>query len=65
MKEEMELSAPLSAKRERREDDDDESRRGRKLEKEKASANKDTDKEPFVDDTKFTVDLFKSTFNKL
>jgi ribosomal protein S8E len=57
-------SPPLS-KRGRREDDDDESRRRKKLEKGKEPAAKDADEEPLFDDTKFAIELLKSTFRKL
>jgi SOS response regulatory protein OraA/RecX len=35
------------------------------LEKGKEPVTKDTDEEPFFDDTKFAVDLLKSAFRKL
>jgi hypothetical protein len=47
------------------EDDDDESRRQKKLEKGKEPAAKDTDEESLFDDTKFAVELLRSTFRKL
>jgi hypothetical protein len=52
----MASSAPFPAKRGWREDDDDESRCRKKLQKGKEPTTKDADEEPFVDDTKFTVD---------
>jgi hypothetical protein len=64
-KEEMVSRGPPLAKRGRREDDDDESRHQRKLEKGKQPATKDVDEDPFFSDTKFVVDLLKSTFKKL
>jgi hypothetical protein len=52
-------------KRGQREDDDDRSRRRKKLEKGKEPMTKDTDKEPFFDDTKYVISLLRSTFRKL
>jgi hypothetical protein len=46
-------------------DNDDESRRQKKLEKGKEPAAKDTDEEPLFDDTKFVIELLRSTFRKL
>jgi hypothetical protein len=57
--------SPPPSKRGRREDDDDESHRRKKLEKGKEPAAKDADEEPLFDDTKFAVQLLRSTFKKL
>jgi hypothetical protein len=56
---------PPPSKRGRREDDNDESRCWKKLEKGKEPAAKDVDEEPLFDDTKFVVELLRSTFRKL
>jgi hypothetical protein len=56
---------PPPSKRGRREDNDDESRCRKKFEKGKESAAKDADEEPLFDDTKFAVELLRSTFRKL
>jgi hypothetical protein len=56
---------PPPSKRGRREDDNDESRCWKKLEKGKEPAAKDVDEEPLLDDTKFVVELLRSTFRKL
>jgi hypothetical protein len=56
---------PPPSKRGRREDDNDESRCWKKLEKGKEPAAKDVDEEPLFDDTKFAVELLRSTFRKL
>jgi hypothetical protein len=61
----MASRSPPSSKRGRREDDDDESRRRKKLEKGKEPTTKDAEEEPFLDDTKFAVELLRSTFRKL
>jgi hypothetical protein len=61
----MASSAPSPAKWGRREDDNDESHCRRKLEKGKELVTKDADEDPFVDDTKFVVDLLRSAFSKL
>jgi hypothetical protein len=61
----MALRIPSLPKHGRREDDDNESRRRKKLEKGKEPATKDADEELFFDDTKFAVDLLRSTFRKL
>jgi hypothetical protein len=65
MKEEMALRGPPPVKWRRREGDDDESHRRRKLEKGKEPTTKGADDKPFFDDTKFAVDLLKSTSRKL
>jgi hypothetical protein len=62
-KEKMASRGPPPAKQRRREDDD-ESRCRRKLKKGKEPATKDTDEELFFNDTKFTVDMLRSTFRK-
>jgi hypothetical protein len=61
----MASKSPPPSKQGRREDDDDESRRRKKLEKGKEPTTKDADKEPLYDDTKFAVELLRSTFRKL
>jgi hypothetical protein len=53
------------SKWERREDDNDESRRQKKLEKGKEPADMVADEEPLFDDTKFAVELLRSTFREL
>jgi hypothetical protein len=60
----MASRSPPPSKRGRREDDNNESRYQKKLEKGKKPATKDTDKEPFFNDTKFAVDRLKSAFRK-
>jgi hypothetical protein len=55
---------PPPGKEGRREDDDDESRRWRKLEKGMEPATNYADEEPFFNDTKFAIDLPRSTFRK-
>jgi hypothetical protein len=57
--------SPPPSKWGRREEDDDETRRQNKLEKGKEPAAKDADEEPLFNDTKFVVELLKSTFRKL
>jgi hypothetical protein len=49
----------------RREDDDDKSHCRKKLDKGKEPAAKEADEEPLFDDTKFAVELLRSTFRKL
>jgi hypothetical protein len=61
----MASRSPPPSNGRRREDDDDKRRRQKKLEKGKEPAAKDADKEPLFDDTKFTVELLRSTFRKL
>jgi hypothetical protein len=61
----MASRSPPPSKRGRREDDDDEIRRRKKLEKGKEPATKDTNEEPLLDDTKFTVELLRIDFRKL
>jgi hypothetical protein len=56
-------SPPLS-KQGRREDDNDESRSRKKLENGKEPVTKGADEESFFDDTKFVVELLRSTFRK-
>jgi hypothetical protein len=56
------LRSPPPSKQGRREDDDDKSRHRRMLEKWKDPVTKDANEELFFDDTKFAVDLLKSTF---
>jgi hypothetical protein len=63
--EKMASRSPPLSKWGRREDDDNKSRHRKKLEKGKEPAAKDADEEPLFDDTKFTVQLFRSTFRKL
>jgi hypothetical protein len=64
-KEEMASRSPPPSKWGQNEDDNDESRHRKKLEKGKEPAPKDADEEPLFDDTKFAVDLLRSTFRKL
>jgi hypothetical protein len=62
----MASRASSLAKQGRRLDNDDKSRRWRKFDKRKEPATKkDTDEEPFGDDTKFVVHQLKSAFRKL
>jgi hypothetical protein len=61
----MASRSPPPSKQGRREDNDDESRCCKKLEKGKEPAAKDADEEPLFDDTKFAVELLRSTFRKL
>jgi hypothetical protein len=61
----MGSSASSPVKRGRKEDDDDESCHRRKLEKRMEPVTKDTDEEPFVNKTKFVIDLLRSAFRKL
>jgi hypothetical protein len=61
----MASRSPPPSKRRRREDDDDKSRCRKKLEKRKEPVSKDADDEPLFDDTKFAVELLRSSFRKL
>jgi hypothetical protein len=61
----MASRSPPPSMRGRREDDNDENHHRKKLEKGKELTTKDTDEEPFFDNTKFSVDLLRSTFRKL
>jgi hypothetical protein len=61
----MASRSPPPSKRRRREDDDDKSRCRKKLEKGKEPVSKDADDEPLFDDTKFAVELLRSSFRKL
>jgi hypothetical protein len=61
----MASRSPPPSKQRRREDDNDESRRRKKLEKGKEPTAKDADEELLFDNTKFAVELLRSTFRKL
>jgi hypothetical protein len=61
----MASRSPQPSKQGRREDDDGDSRRRKKLEKGKEAAAKDADEELLFDNTKFAVELPRSTFRKL